>query len=205
MEDYKSNSHKTKRNTDSEKKKVEKVIKGDVITKKKPAGQKLAETFISEDVDNIGSYLLFDVLIPAMKDTTYDMLTSGLGMLLGRESIGSLRRPPSVDGRTSYEKYSGKNNTGNSTKYYTDSRTRSRYNPDDIIFGMRVEAEQVLDVLLDIVDEFGMVSISDLKEAVGLDTIPSDNKYGWYDLGMASVVRTHDGYLIKLPRTILLD
>lgn len=203
MENYQSNSHKTKKiDNDKPKRKINKVINGTVVTKKKPTSHKIAENFISEDVNNVSSYLLFDVLIPAIKDTAYDMLTSGLAMLLGRESVGTSRK--SITGRTSYEKYSN-SNYRNSKKYGYDNKHINNYNVDDFIFGMRAEAEQVLDALLEIVDDFGMVSISDLKESVGIQTIPSDNKYGWFDLGGASVERTREGYLLKLPKPTLLD
>ena len=33
----------------------------------------------------------------------------------------------------------------------------------------------------------------------------TDNKYGWKDLSSASVSRVRDGYLLNLPRTVLLD
>ena len=64
MEEYKSNSHKSKELTKNEptKKVVKPIAKA---TKKKKNA--LAETFISEDASNIKSYILMDVLVPAIK------------------------------------------------------------------------------------------------------------------------------------------
>ena len=61
MEDYKSNSHRSKE--ELKKKEVGKVVTGEVKTKKKTEVRKFADTFISEDIANVKSYILMDVLI----------------------------------------------------------------------------------------------------------------------------------------------
>ena len=67
MEDYKANSHRSKEenNLPSERKKVEPVVKG-IVKKKKNNARALANTFISEDMQKVKSYVLMDVLIPAV-------------------------------------------------------------------------------------------------------------------------------------------
>lgn len=201
-EEYKSNSHRTKEEAD--RKKVEKVIKGEATLKKKSSTQKLAETFISEDVENVKSYVIFDVLIPALKDTLYDMITTGFGMLLGGESRGGSYRRTSTNSRDSYDRYYDKRNRRTKSSSRSTS-IRDRRTVDDVILDTRGEAEEVRDVLEGIIDEYGMASVLDLKEAVGMKSVPSDSNYGWYDLNASSIARTRDGYLLKLPRVTLLD
>ena len=61
MDDYKPNSHKFKeeQKESTSEKKVEKVISGTAKSKKKNEIQKFADVFISEDVNNVKSYILF--------------------------------------------------------------------------------------------------------------------------------------------------
>ena len=56
MEEFKSNSHKSKEGQSTEsipEKKVEKVVSGVVRSKKKGEIQKFADVFISEDAQNV--------------------------------------------------------------------------------------------------------------------------------------------------------
>jgi len=205
MDEFKSNSHKVKE--EPERKKIEKVVTGTVKTKKKSSGRKLAEIFITEDVDSVKTHILSDVLIPALKDTLYDAVTSGLSMLLGGDGRSSSYKRTSTNSRDSYSQYyKQKNRTTTGRTADAPSRTsKDRYNYDDVIVDSRAEAEEVLDVLNEYLEEFGMVSLLELYEAVGKPTNYMDSKYGWYDLNTASVSRTRDGYLLKLPRITLLD
>ena len=92
MEDYKSNSHRSKElarieNPVATKKDIQPIAKAK--TKKK---NKLVDTFISEDAQNIKSYILMDVLVPAIKKAISDIVTDGISMLLyGDTSHGSKR------------------------------------------------------------------------------------------------------------------
>lgn len=202
MEEYTSNSHKS--NKTKEKKKIEKVVKGEVITKKKTSTQKIADSLIGDEVGEVKSRVWDEIFWPSMKDILYEMGSSALGMFLGVDyKIGGSRRGSSSN-RESYTKYyrSGGNKD---TRDNARRHGRDRYNIDDVILGTRGEAEEVLDCLTDIVDQYGMASISDLYDLLGLESTYTNEKYGWYDLNTASVRPTREGYLIKLPRATLLD
>ena len=204
MDEFKSNSHRVKEEK-PERKKIEKVVTGVVKTKKKSSGRKIVEDFISEDMDSVKSHILSDVLVPALKDMFYDAVTSGLSMLLGGEGRSTGYRGASSS-RESYNKYYKQKNNYATRAADTPARSRNeRYSYDDIILDSRAEAEEVLDVLDEYLTDFGMVSLLELYEAVGKPTNYMDSKYGWFDLKTASVARTRDGYLLKLPRIQLLD
>jgi hypothetical protein len=57
----------------------------------------------------------------------------------------------------------------------------------------------------DVIGEYGSVTVADLLEMVSLDSSFTDWKYGWTDLRGSSVKRVRGGYLIVLPKPILLD
>lgn len=203
MENYQPNSHKFRegQNNESEhtKKKVEKIVIGKVATKKKNEIQKLANVFISEDVANVKDYIFMDVLIPAIKKAISDVVTNGVDMILYGESGRNKKSSPAskVSYRSYYERERDRNRN-------TSTRS-SGYDYDDIILDNRGEAEDVLSRMVEMLDEYGLVSVADLYDMVGVSGNYTDCKYGWTDLSSASVVRDRDGYLIKLPRAIPLN
>lgn len=93
MEEYKPNSHKSKEEQKNlvPEKRVEKVISGTVKPKKKSEVQKFADVFISEDVNNVKSYIVMDVLVPAIKKAISDIVTNGIDMILYGEAGKSKR------------------------------------------------------------------------------------------------------------------
>ena len=197
---YKPNSHKSKMETE-EKKKVEKVVRGNVRTKKKNEISKVKDAFISEDAGNVKSYVLMDVIIPTIKNTIVDIVTDSIRMIFLGESG---RKRKSVSGsKVSYR------------SYYDDPRDSDRYNRpvtraaglnlDDIILETRADAELVLDQMQNIIDEYGHVTVSDLYDMVDLTAPYTGNRYGWTRLGSAEPVRTRDGdYVLRLPRPTVI-
>ena len=90
MSEYKSNSHRSK-NENRDNKKVEKIVSGKARVKKKSGISKLKDNLISEDVDNVKSYAITDVLIPAAKKAISDIVTNGIDMILyGETSVTSI-------------------------------------------------------------------------------------------------------------------
>jgi len=203
IEDYKPNSHKykeeQKRVAVPEEKKVEKVITGTAKSKKKSEFQKFMDIFI-EDIDNVKSYILLDVLIPAIKKAISDIVTNGIDMLLyggtGRTKSNS---PASKVSYRSY--YDG----GNVRRDYSTVRTKIGYSYDDIILDSRGEAEEVLSKMDELISTYGVVSVADLYDLVGITGNYTDNKYGWTDIRSASVIRVRDGYMLKLPKALPLN
>lgn len=202
MYDYKPNSNKSKEEhaelTTTEKKKVEKVVTGQVKTRKKSEIRKMADVFISEDAQNVKSYILMDVLVPAIKKAVSDIVTNGIDMILYGGS-GRTNRNTNVS-RVSYTNYSDRNTSTRSSESY-----RTRYSYDDIVLESRVEAEEVLSRMDEIINMYGVVSVSDLNDLVGKPGSYTDNKYGWTNIRNAEAVRVRDGYLLKLPKALPID
>ena len=197
MEEYKSNSHRSKELTKSEP--VKKVVKpiAKATTKKK---NKLAETFISEDASNIKSYILMDVLVPAIKKAVIDIVTDGISMLFYGDTSHGNRRSSTSASYISYNRYSDRDRRDDRTSY-----GRSRYSYDDIILQSRGEAEEVLDRMSEMIDTYGIVSVADMYDLVGIATNYTDNKYGWTNLRNAEPIRVSNGYMLKLPKAGPID
>lgn len=63
----------------------------------------------------------------------------------------------------------------------------------------REEGEKVIDTLKELLEEYGAVSVADLKDLIGLPSTYRENLRGWTDLKTASIKRTRYGYYLVLP------
>lgn len=210
--EYKGNSNRSKINKKDqidEKRKLQKVVKGNVRTKKKSEASKFMQTFISEDVHTVKSYIINEIIIPTAKETLADVVRNSIEMILWGSSSSGRSRSRSrrtSDSRVSYQRYyddDRRDRERDRERYST--RVRSGYSFDDLIFDTRGEAENVLIAMEQEIDSYGIVSVADLYELVGITGNYTDNKYGWTDLRTADVVRCRDGYTLKLPRALPID
>ena len=195
-----------------EEKKVEKVVTGTVKQKKRGFGKKLAENLLEDDTKSVGSYIFYDILIPAFKDLIFDTIRGGVEQALWGTSRRSKSSSVRRDGGRTYTSYdrvsynSGRDRDRDRERGRDISRTsRARHNFDEITLESRGEAEEVLSHLVDLTIDYGMATVADLYGLVGIIPNFTDDKYGWYDLRDASISRVRGGYLINLPRTQPLD
>lgn len=196
--DFPSNSKMNKNE-----KNVKKVVKGKVIKQKKSLKQKFVETFIGEDIENVGDYIIHDVLVPAAKSTLSDMVQGGIDMLLFGEKRGSRTYRDKNKSYVSYDRYNSSRRP--SDRREVSSRDRARHNFSDLIFETRGEAEEVLSNLVDLTIDYGQATVADLYDLSDITSNFTDNKYGWTDLGSASVTRVREGYILSLPKPKLVD
>ena len=201
-EEYKPNSHRSKEGKTealTDRKKVEKVVHGRVRTKPKSGISKITDIFISEDAANVKSYIVMDVLVPAVKKAISDIVRDGIDMILYGESRG--RKNGSASGYVSYRDYSRSDDRDR----FRDSRSRSSYAHDDIVLDSRGEAEEVLTRMDELIDTYGNVSVADLYDLVGKSSEYTDNKYGWTNIRNAEPIRVRDGYMLKLPKALPIN
>ena len=67
------------------------------------------------------------------------------------------------------------------------------------------EARDVLARMDELIDTYGMVSVADLYDLVGISGNYTDNKYGWTNIKSARIVRVRDGYRIEMPRAMVIE
>ena len=187
-----------KREGGEERKKFEKVITGKAKAKKNEI-RKFTDIFIAEDKHAVKEYIITDVLIPRLKDTFVDIVTGAINMFFYGQT-GS-RKTSSTASRVSYRSYYDKKEDPRSAD---SSRAKVGYSYDDITLETRPEAEEVLERLDEAIKVYGMVSVGDLYDLVGISGEYTDQKYGWYNLRNADIVRVRDGYLLKLPKALPL-
>ena len=195
LEDLKGNSNTEK----EEQRRVKRPVTTNVKVKEKKPRSKLAEAFLGEEIDSLKDYIVYDVIIPAIKNTIVDSVSDAVGMMFGVTPRG--RRKDS--GYVSYSTYykSG----GRDRRRNDDADRNSRYDYRDITFASRVEAEEVLDNLRDLIEDYEEASVADLYDLCNITADFTDNKFGWVSLRNARVVRVRGGYELDLPRPRPLD
>lgn len=199
--EYKSNSHKSKEVATNNKPEVSKVTTGVAKKKKKSEVTKFANTFLAEDVTNVKTYIVEEVLVPAAKKALADIVTNGIDMLL----YGEVRTKTKEKGsKVSYSGYYARRDSRESDRDRDGSRRRNRsgYDYDEIGFETRGDAESVLDSMFELLDKYEVVSVGDYYDLAGISGNYIDNKFGWTSLRNADVRRTRDGYIIDLPRVV---
>lgn len=201
---YGGNSNRQKDATVApERVKIEKVIEGRAIERKKSIGRKLKDHFQGEnDMQSIGSYIFWDVIIPKVRDLAFDAINEGANRAFYGDT--SSRRASSNGGRvvarpTAYNRIY---QTGPETRTISQKARVSHDFSQDILIPSLGEAEKVLDILVEYVEKYGFVSVMDLYDAVGVTNGEfTDEKHGWDDLRTAKPIRTRDGYILDLPPT----
>lgn len=214
MEDYPSNSkNRPPAAKDREPKKVQQVVSGEVVRRKKPLRKRFSETFVGGDARGVGSFVMLDVLIPAAKDAIADAFSQGIERMLFGEVRSSSRRGHGASrfgstqyGHVSYNRPTALQGRREDPRDRMPSRrARANHDFDEIILSTRVEAEEVIDRLFDLVARYEQATVSDLYELVGVTGDYTDEKWGWTDIRGAGVTRVKGGYLLDLPRPEPLD
>lgn len=208
MDNYPNNSlrqkqHEAETDGQADEKKITSVVSGEVTRRKKPLGKRFAETFIGGDINTVAQYVVLEVLIPAAKDTIADAFSQGIDRMLFGETRGSSRsrssRPSGTNGYVSYNKMGGASRRG-LEEFQRRPERRSSHDFDEIILATRAEAEEVIDRLFDLVNQYQQATVADLLELVGVSSNHVDHKWGWTDIRGAGVTKIRGGYLLDIPK-----
>jgi len=175
-------------------------------------------SLFGSEPDGVVSYVLWDVLIPAAKETVQDMVTQGIEMFLFPDSSRRRRsRSSSRSGSRGVVSYGNMyRNDSNPPPWQRDrssrkassipNRTRSvgpKSRLQDVVFETGGEAQEVLAIMSEILEQYGEVTVADFYDVAGLQNHAeaTDNSWGWTDLQNTGISRTRDGYVISFPRT----
>ena len=212
MENYTPNSHKYKaeqkekeKAATEERKKVEKVTSGVVKVKKKSETRKFLDNLMGDQVQDIKSSIKNDYIIPAIRNTIWDVFTNTLDMILFGGSGGGRSRRRSTSDKISYRSFY--DDRRSDSRRYDDRRDRSRsgFDYDELVLETRGEAQAVLNAMDNMMDEYKIVSVADMYDLIG-ETCPyTAYKYGWTNIRNAEIVRVHDGYIIRMPKAMPID
>lgn len=228
--EFPSNSHEsrlvgnTTPQTDGEEtvKKVDPVVTNARV-RKTPLHNRLMRSLGGADGHTVIDHIVNRILIPAAKDLlikAVDDLAQGskvrVRQALGDNSPLARSRSPIVGNsplssnrpttRISYDGYSRNRPAPREDDRREKPRRpapRSRYHePNDYLMDSMVKAMEVLEVLRDLIRQFGVVTVSDFKEALDYEPTHTDVEWGWVDLSSPDIrpMRHRDGYYnLNLP------
>ena len=185
-----------------------KTIKGKAKKRELTFYEKVKRSFVKEDMQNIGDYIVFDILIPGVKKAVFDVVVGSLSQALGvpirgYDSVVKTSRGYSGNnGERVYRNYST-NRSSNTVTSYGQDRTRfNRFQVSDIVFEYKEDAMSLLEQMTDICDQYGWFSVFDFYDKAGIieGNDHTNLQYGWHDVSGSTVSFNGSGYVINLPK-----
>lgn len=185
---------------EAEQPKLEPVVTGKVIKRKKPLGQRFVKTFFAGD--GVLGYLGKEVLLPALQNLITDFVTQGVNRAVYGDAA-----PPRSTTRGSAPRTHVSYNQPTSIVRPSAAATPTRrpvtqpsaFDLGDIIVGTKIEADLICEKLYETVEEYGAATVANLNDLIGQTSAYTDHKWGWTDLERLSIARVREGFLIKLP------
>jgi hypothetical protein len=193
-----------------EKKKVEKVITGHATLRKRSLSRRFAETFVGDgESGGVWGYILHDILIPAAKSVVTDAVSGGIertlyGDVRGRGQ-GARQSYGGGTQRTQYSALSTRSNMREEPRREMSRRGRATHDFAEIVLDRRVDAEEVLTLMYNMLEDYHLVTVADLYDMVDMPQSHVDRAWGWEELAGSGVVPVKGGYMINLPRPVELD
>lgn len=177
------------------------------VSHKRSVFSDVKNEFISEDAPRVGSYILYDVLLPALKDLILDIAHGSIDMAMGGggRGYGGYGRSRSSISFTPYNRYYYDDDRSSRRSYRDEPRRSSRRDrdPSGFTFEDKDDATDLLDFLCDYIDRYGQVEVARFYDKIG-ETIPGDftsEDYGWRNLSQAKVMPAGRGrWYINFPR-----
>lgn len=182
--------------------------KGRVTEKKKSFGERIAENFLATDKEEIQDHIVYDFLIPGIKNVIEDIVHM---ILFGGRADSRIVRERG-ESRPRYVSYDKKYQT--ETKRRDDEYILKRGDRrPELVFNRKSDAEQVLSGLCEYIDDYGKVTLKDFYNIVtevteGDINIPTDytmTRYGWTSMATSSVVAVRGGYLLRVPKAEVIE
>lgn len=209
MENYPSNSKRSKeekaesKSKPVERVKAKKIVQGKVELKKKSEFRKIIGAFIAEDIGNVKDIVIQEIVIPTIQQG----ILESIGIVFGIDARGFYRRDSNRRSgeRVSYGKYY---DTKDTRKNDRDSGYRRRETLDfgDVSVESKSEALDVLDNMAYYIEEYGYCTVTDLYDMLGKTPPTTGIDYGWESMSSIRHERTFGGeYRLMLPRPVLLD
>lgn len=193
-----------------------------VVTKKAPRKKGVIERLVvaiigPDGIPAISSYLNHEIILPAVKDVIVNSISSGVQMMM----YGSDQAPRQSGIPRQYNRPSGNRNYYSNRTNYSGSSSHSStpaYNrgrngytkpnrPDSVDTSSfpiedRTEALDVLAALSKQAYDYGIVSLADFYDLIGIDSSFTDERWGWTSQDIereGRVVNSGRDYAVLLP------
>ena len=175
---------------------------------KHSAWKSVRDEFISEDAPSVGNYIVWDVLVPSLRDMLGDILHGSIDVAFGTgRGYSRSRSRRRDDTYVMYNRMYDDRSRRRRRDYddYDDDyypRSRRREDPADIGFGCKEDADDILEMMLSYLERYDEVPVSYFYDKIGR-TIPgnfTDEDWGWTDLSRVKVVPHRGRWYIDFPK-----
>lgn len=179
----------------------EPIVKEKAVKKELSFGQKLRGAFVKEDLTSIRDYVVFDIIVPSVKQSIFDTVTGIVGQLLGVNISTRATRGYSGGNDRPFKDYAKASRRGSVA--HEKVQQYDPYDVSDVIFKSKADALALLEEIIDICDTNGWYSVDRFYRRAGIPEINNgytNQAYGWHNVDGSEVVAVHGGYIIDLPR-----
>ena len=185
-------------------KNIQKVVTGKAIERKKTFGEKVHDVFIGGEIKTAGSYILAEVLLPALRAMIVEATSKGVERMIYGDT--SPRRSSSSFGRTRIQYNNPVERFGAPPRAFLPGQSMAarpnRQSINDIVLASREDAEAVVEQLAIIVDQYDVASVADLKTLVDITPNWVDQNWGWDSVHYVDIRQTRDGWLVSFPEVV---
>ena len=168
-------------------------IVNDTTTKVRPS---LFQTLIAKNFDELKDYILFDLVVPKLKDTIMETMSM---MFYGDARP---RNGYSSGGTRVYRVGSGPYDYSGVSTQRAQAPIRSRRSVT--VIQKPISEEEALDVrdnLLWSIERYGKAQLSQYYQMVGIETTSTDSNWGWRNLDSIPVIPVGNGqFMLQLPK-----
>ena len=143
--------------------------------RKTSLAKKAANTFLAEDIDNVKQFIIFDVIVPGIKEA---FLSSIEMLLFGSTRRGGRRNVGRTNERVSYDAYYDSARDDRRDRRY-NSRSSRKSSLEDIELYDRYDAERVIEKIQRRIRDEGYASLANLFQLCDMSFDHTDYNWGW--------------------------
>lgn len=174
---------------------------------KRPVTRRLFNFIFAESPREIAPRVGRDLVVPHLKmgvEAAFNAILSNVlwGQDQNRPTTGMIRQPMLRGGMTNYSGMSQQSSMLMAKHASPQVPAPSSY--EDLCFGSKADAELLLAFLYDYINQYNVVDVGAFYEKAGIPTTHVHQAYGWYSLDSARISPRNGGWLLELPRPIVL-
>lgn len=187
-------------------KKVDKVVEG-VVLRKKSGGRRALDSIFGGDPNGVISFVIMDVVLPAAREMIVDSFSTFMERLVYGESRSGGRQRTYRSSATGspYVQYNRYSPTQQASRLARDEpretrpESRSLRDTDEFIFQTYAEAQEVVDRMYLLLQQYEQVTLSDFYSMIDISGNYTDETRGWTDLAGTRIRKVRGGFVVDTP------
>lgn len=185
----------TNSNPEKRIKKDEPIVKRDrVVSSKESLGKKIVKEFFEDDIKDVKQYILWEKVIPGIKNLILD----GLEKLFFKDVHRSRSGRTGYDYNQSSYQYYYKGSKGSNREEKKKSTFEDKVDCQNVVLDYREDAENLIRRMKQIIREDGEITVARMFDLIDCPSDYIDNNWGWDNERDIGIRRVSTGYLIDV-------